>query len=288
MQVIKKIEEMKNYRQRAKSKGKSTGFVPTLGYLHQGHLSLIRKARRECDKVVVSIFVNPLQFGPKEDYECYPRDFSRDIELCQKEGVDVIFFPSPEEMYPQGYSTFIQIQGNLTRALEGKCRPEHFKGVTTVLLKLFHIVYPDLSFFGEKDYQQALIVKKMVEDLNLDTEIVLLPTVREEDGLALSSRNSYLTPEQRKAAPILYKSLIKAKEVIKEGEKDSGRIISLIKDLIAKEPLVKVDYVALVDPVTLGLVSQIKGDVLVVLAVKMGKVRLIDNMRIKGTYLCQD
>ncbi len=288
MQIIKKIEEMKNYRQRAKSKRKSIGFVPTLGYLHQGHLSLIEKARKECDEVVVSIFVNPLQFGPREDYEHYPRDLSRDVKICQKEGVDVIFVPSSEEMYPQEHSTFIQIQGNLTRVLEGKFRPEHFEGVTAVLIKLFNIVYPDLSFFGEKDYQQALIVKKMVKDLNLDTKIVLLPTVREKDGLALSSRNSYLTPEQRKAAPILYKSLIKAKKIIKEGEKDPERIISLIKDLIAKESLAKIDYVALVDPVTLGLISQIEGDVLVVLAVKIGKVRLIDNMRIKGTYLCQD
>jgi len=280
MQLIEKIEEMKNYRKRIKNKGKSIGFVPTLGYLHQGHISLIKRARENCDEVVVSIFVNPLQFGPKEDYQRYPRDLSRDAEICQKEGVDVIFAPSLKEMYPKGYSTFIDMQGNLIQVLEGKFRPGHFKGVTTVLIKLFNIVYPDLSFFGEKDYQQALIVKKMVKDLNLDTKIVLSPTVREKDGLALSSRNSYLTPKERKAASVLYRSLVKAKQAIEKGEKDPKRVICLMEDLISKEPLAKIDYIDLVDPLTLERISQIKGDVLVVLAVKIGKVRLIDNISI--------
>ena len=281
MQLIEKIEEMKNYRKRIKNKGKSIGFVPTLGYLHQGHISLIKRARENCDEVVVSIFVNPLQFGPKEDYQRYPRDLSRDAEICQKEGVDVIFAPSLKEMYPKGYSTFIDMQGNLIQVLEGKFRPGHFKGVTTVLIKLFNIVYPDLSFFGEKDYQQALIVKKMVKDLNLDTKIVLSPTVREKDGLALSSRNSYLTLKERKAAPVLYRSLVKAKQAIEKGEKDPERVICLMEDLISKEPLAKIDYIDLVDPLTLERISQIKGDVLAVLAVRIGKVRLIDNMRVK-------
>lgn len=281
MQLIEKIEEMKNYRKRIKNKGKSIGFVPTLGYLHQGHISLIKRARENCDEVVVSIFVNPLQFGPKEDYQRYPRDLSRDAEICQKEGVDVIFAPSLKEMYPKGYSTFIDMQGNLTQVLEGKFRPGHFKGVTTVLIKLFNIVYPDLSFFGEKDYQQALIVKKMVKDLNLDTKIVLSPTVREKDGLALSSRNSYLTLKERKAAPVLYRSLVKAKQAIEKGEEDPERVICLMEDLISKEPLAKIDYIDLVDPLTLERISQIKGDVLAVLAVRIGKVRLIDNMRVK-------
>jgi len=281
MQLIEKIEEMKNYRKRIKNKGKSIGFVPTLGYLHQGHISLIKRARENCDEVVVSIFVNPLQFGPKEDYQRYPRDLSRDAEICQKEGVDVIFAPSLKEMYPKGYSTFIDMQGNLIQVLEGKFRPGHFKGVTTVLIKLFNIVYPDLSFFGEKDYQQALIVKKMVKDLNLDTKIVLSPTVREKDGLALSSRNSYLTLKERKAAPVLYRSLVKAKQAIEKGEEDPERVICLMEDLISKEPLAKIDYIDLVDPLTLERISQIKGDVLAVLAVRIGKVRLIDNMRVK-------
>ncbi|MCD6317750.1 pantoate--beta-alanine ligase [Candidatus Aerophobetes bacterium] len=280
MQLIEKIEEMKNYRKRIKNKGKTIGFVPTLGYLHQGHISLIKRARENCDEVVVSIFVNPLQFGPKEDYQRYPRDLSRDAEICQKEGVDVIFAPSLKEMYPKGYSTFIDMQGNLIQVLEGKFRPGHFKGVTTVLIKLFNIVYPDLSFFGEKDYQQALIVKKMVKDLNLDTKIVLSPTVREKDGLALSSRNSYLTLKERKAASVLYRSLVKAKQAIEKGEKDPERVICLMEDLISKEPLAKIDYIDLVDPLTLERISQIKGDVLAVLAVRIGKVRLIDNMRV--------
>jgi len=280
MQLIEKIEEMKSYRKRIKNKGKSIGFVPTLGYLHEGHISLIKRARENCDEVVVSIFVNPLQFGPKEDYQRYPRNLSRDAGICQKEGVDVIFAPSPKEMYPKGYSTFIDMQGNLTQVLEGKFRPGHFKGVTTVLIKLFNIVSPDLSFFGEKDYQQALIVKKMVKDLNLDTKIVLSPTVREKDGLALSSRNSYFTPKEREAALVLYRSLVKAKQVIEKGEKNPERVISLMRDLISKEPLAKIDYIDLVDPLTFERVSQIKGDILAVLAVKIGKVRLIDNMSI--------
>ncbi len=180
MQLIKKIEKMKNYCKKVKDKGESIGFVPTLGYLHKGHLFLIKVAKETCDEVVVSIFVNPLQFGPGEDYERYPRDLSRDTEICQKEGVNAIFVPSLEEMYPQGYSTFIDMQGNLTQVLEGKLRPGHFRGVNTVLIKLFNIVHPNLSFFGEKDYQQALIVKKMVKDLNLDTKVVLSPQLGKE------------------------------------------------------------------------------------------------------------
>jgi len=281
MQLIKKIEKMKNYCKKVKDKGESIGFVPTLGYLHKGHLFLIKVAKETCDEVVVSIFVNPLQFGPGEDYERYPRDLSWDTEICQKEGVNAIFVPSLEEMYPQGYSTFIDMQGNLTQVLEGKLRPGHFRGVNTVLIKLFNIVHPNLSFFGEKDYQQALIVKKMVKDLNLDTKIVLLPTVREKDGLAVSSRNSYLTFKQRKAAAVLYKSLTKAKEMIEKGKEDPKEVIFLMRDLINKEPLAKIDYVALVDPLTFERVSQIKENVLIALAVRIGKVRLIDNIRIK-------
>lgn len=279
MRLIRKIDEMRKYVRERKNK-KLIGFVPTMGYLHEGHLSLIRKARRECDEVIVSIFVNPTQFGRGEDYHSYPRDLKRDIALSEKEKVDVIFAPSVEEMYPEGYSTFVQVEGRLSSVLEGASRPGHFRGVCTVLVKLFNIINPDISFFGEKDFQQALIVKKMVEDLNIDTRIVLLPTVREEDGLAMSSRNSYFNKEERKAAIILYRSLKKAKEWIDQGERNSFRIIQKMKDFIAKEPLARIDYIAIVDSKSLEEVEQVERGNLIALAVYIGKVRLIDNMRV--------
>ena len=279
MRLIRKIDEMRKYVRERKNK-KLIGFVPTMGYLHEGHLSLIRKARRECDEVIVSIFVNPTQFGRGEDYHSYPRDLKRDIALSEKEKVDVIFAPSVEEMYPEGYSTFVQVEGRLSSVLEGASRPGHFRGVCTVLVKLFNIINPDISFFGEKDFQQALIVKKMVEDLNIDTRIVLLPTVREEDGLAMSSRNSYFNEEERKAAIILYRSLKKAKEWIDQGERNSFRIIQKMKDFIAKEPLARIDYIAIVDSKSLEEVEQVERGNLIALAVYIGKVRLIDNMRV--------
>ncbi len=279
MRLIRKIDEMRKYVRERKNK-KLIGFVPTMGYLHEGHLSLIRKARRECDEVIVSIFVNPTQFGRGEDYHSYPRDLKRDIALSEKEKVDVIFAPSVEEMYPEGYSTFVQVEGRLSSVLEGASRPGHFRGVCTVLVKLFNIINPDISFFGEKDFQQALIVKKMVEDLNIDTRIVLLPTVREEDGLAMSSRNSYFNKEERKAAIILYRSLKKAKEWIDQGERNSSRIIQKMKDFIAKEPLARIDYIAIVDSKSLEEVEQVERGNLIALAVYIGKVRLIDNMRV--------
>jgi len=279
MRLIRKIDEMRKYVRERKNK-KLIGFVPTMGYLHEGHLSLIRKARRECDEVIVSIFVNPTQFGRGEDYHSYPRDLKRDIALSEKEKVDVIFAPSVEEMYPEGYSTFVQVEGRLSSVLEGASRPGHFRGVCTVLVKLFNIISPDISFFGEKDFQQALIVKKMVEDLNIDTRIVLLPTVREEDGLAMSSRNSYFNKEERKAAIILYRSLKKAKEWIDQGERNSFRIIQKMKDFIAKEPLARIDYIAIVDSKSLEEVEQVERGNLIALAVYIGKVRLIDNMRV--------
>jgi len=279
MRLIRKIDEMRKYVRERKNK-KLIGFVPTMGYLHEGHLSLIRKARRECDEVIVSIFVNPTQFGRGEDYHSYPRDLKRDIALSEKEKVDVIFAPSVEEMYPEGYSTFVQVEGRLSSVLEGASRPGHFRGVCTVLVKLFNIISPDISFFGEKDFQQALIVKKMVEDLNIDTRIVLLPTVREEDGLAMSSRNSYFNEEERKAAIILYRSLKKAKEWIDQGERSSSRIIQKMKDFIAKEPLARIDYIAIVDSKSLEEVEQVERGNLIALAVYIGKVRLIDNMRV--------
>jgi len=280
VELIKDIDRMRTYIERIE-KGKIIGFVPTMGGFHEGHLSLIRKGREDSDVLVVSIFVNPTQFGPKEDFEGYPRDLEQDIKLAEAEGADVIFVPSVKEIYPDGYSTFVEVEGYLTSTLEGDSRPGHFRGVTTILTKLFNLVSPDRSYFGEKDYQQHLVVKKLVRELNLNMEIVTLPTMREEDGLALSSRNSYLTPVERKAATILYRSLLRAKENTLQGIRDAKAIISDIKDLIRGEPLTQIDYVAIVDPATLKTIEKIEKEVVVLLAVKIGGARLIDNMRIK-------
>ncbi len=279
MQVIKHLSEMRSYINRIK-KEKSIGFVPTMGYLHQGHLSLIKRARQDCDEVVVSIFVNPTQFSAGEDYHSYPRDLSRDIKLCKQEGVDVVFAPSREEMYPQDYSTFVKVEGELSSTLEASSRPGHFQGVCTILTKLFNIISPDFSYFGQKDYQQVLVVKRLVRDLNFNTRIVVLPTVREKDGLAVSSRNSYLNKEERCAATILHESLEKAKQLIKEGKRDPALVESKMKDLIKAEPLAEIDYAAVVDPETLRKVERIRKEVLVAVAVKIGEIRLIDNAKI--------
>jgi len=281
MELIREINKMKDYIKRRKGK-KIIGLVPTMGYLHEGHLCLIRRAKKECDEVVVSIFVNPTQFGPAEDYRTYPRDLERDKKLSYKEGVDVIFSPSVEEIYPQNFSTFVNVEGRLSSILEAASRPSHFKGVATVVTKLFNITSPDYAYFGEKDYQQALIVKKMVEDLNMDVKIVTLPTVREKDGLAVSSRNSYFNEREREAAAILYSSLKKAREWILGGEKDSSQIILKMEKLIEKEPLAKIDYIAIISPDNMEEVRNIEGEVLIALAVNIGKVRLIDNMRVRG------
>ncbi len=279
MRLIKEISQMKDYRKKIKAP-QTVGFVPTMGAFHEGHLSLIRKARQQCDKVVVSIFVNPIQFGKGDDYQRYPHNLSEDISLSEKEGVNVVFAPSLEEMYPQDYSTFVQVGGSLSSTLEGASRSGHFKGVATVLIKLFNIIKPDFSYFGEKDYQQVLVVERVIEELNLDSQIVALPTVREKDGLALSSRNFYLNKEERKAAAILYEALGKAKLWIEEGERNPFIIVSKIKDSIKKEPLAGIDYVAVVNPETLEKVEDIEREVLITLAVRIGETRLIDNMRI--------
>jgi len=280
MKEITKIKEMKTVVKELKSKGKTIGFVPTLGYLHEGHLSLVRSSVQRTDTTVVSIFVNPTQFGPKEDFKDYPRDIKKDIKILKREGVDYLFLPDTEEMYPQGYKTYAEVQ-DLEEKLCGLYRPGHFKGVCTVVLKLFNIVNPDSAFFGQKDAQQAIILKKMVEDLNLEVKIEVLPLVRDEDGLALSSRNEYLNSEERQAALALPRSLQEAKKMIKEGERRAAVIIEKMKEIIGKEPLAKIDYVEIVDLDELDPVEEIEKEALVALAVFVGKTRLIDNMIIE-------
>jgi len=279
VELIKDIQTMRSYIKRIQE-GKIVGFVPTMGHLHEGHLSLIRKGRKESDVLVVSIFVNPTQFEPGGDFKSYPRNLEWDMKLAEAEGVDVIFAPSVEEMYPGGYSTFVEVEGHLTSILEGESRPGHFRGVTTILAKLFNIVSPDRTYFGEKDYQQALVVRKLVRDLNLNIEIVPLPTVREQDGLALSSRNSYLTPAEKKAATVLYQSLLTAKKDIARGIRDATVISSHMEDLIRGQPLARIDYVAVIDPETLRRVERVEKEVLVAVAAKIGQTRLIDNLKI--------
>jgi pantoate--beta-alanine ligase len=268
---------MSTFVKMMKKEGKSIGFVPTMGYLHDGHMSLVKTAKKHTDIVVLSIFVNPLQFGSGEDYEKYPRDFKRDEELARGAGVDVIFYPSVKEMYPNGYATAVNVE-RLTDTLCGASRPGHFKGVTTVVAKLFGIVKPDIAYFGQKDAQQAIIIKKMVEDLNMGIEIKVMPVVREKDGLAMSSRNAYLSDEERKEAVVLYQSLKKAEELIRQGEKDPKKIIKTMEGMIKSRPALKTDYISIVDMKELKPVDAISGEVLVALAVFAGKTRLIDNI----------
>lgn len=273
MRVINSIEEIK----KIKKDNISIGFVPTMGYLHEGHISLIKKAKEENDIVITSIFVNPTQFGPNEDFEKYPRDESRDLQKCEENGCDIVFLPQVDEMYPDSFLTFVQVE-ELGKGLCGKSRPTHFRGVTTVLTKLFNIVKPNRAYFGQKDAQQLVIIKKMVEDLNMDVEIIGCPIVREADGLAISSRNTYLSPEERNDALFLNKSLKLAKNLIENGEKN----ISIIKNEMEKAILSgnnnAIDYIEFVDTKTLNPVSEIKDNVLIAIAVKVGKTRLIDNI----------
>lgn len=280
MEVIRSISEMKKRVRAFKAEGKIIGFVPTMGYLHEGHLSLVRLARKKGDIVVVSIFVNPLQFGPQEDYHIYPRDLERDLKLLEREKVDVVFVPEEEEMYPPGFQTYVEVE-KLTKGLCGAFRSGHFRGVCTVVLKLFNIVQPDFAVFGEKDYQQLKVIERMVKDLNLDVEIIPHPTIRESDGLAMSSRNTYLNEEERRSAISLYQSLKMAERLIFDGERAPERLKSLIKEYIEKFPHTRVQYVEIVDPETLEEVKEIKGPVLIALAVFVGKTRLIDNRLIK-------
>lgn len=276
MRVVEKIKDVRATVKEWKAKGLKVGFVPTMGYLHEGHESLIKKASEENDRVVVSIFVNPIQFGPKEDLSTYPRDLDRDSKVCKSAGADIIFHPENEEMYFKDFSTFVDMNG-LTAELCGKSRPTHFRGVCTVVTKLFNIVAPDRAYFGEKDAQQLAVIKRMVRDLNIDVEIIGCPIVREKDGLAKSSRNTYLSVEERNAATILNKSLTVAKEKIKAGERNSAAIIKLIEETINSEKLAKIDYIEVVDSLSMEKVERIEKAVLVAIAVFIGKTRLIDN-----------
>jgi len=255
----------------------SVGFVPTMGYLHEGHLSLVKRAKAENETVVVSIFVNPTQFGPEEDFARYPRDFGRDTALLEGEGVDLIFAPSAEDMYPEGSDGWVEV-GKITERLEGAIRPGHFKGVTTVVAKLFNIVQPHRAYFGQKDAQQAIVIKKMVRDLNMNLEIIVASTVREADGLAMSSRNIYLKPEERKAALVLWKSLNMAQQLCSRGERNANSLRQEMISLIDKEPLARIDYVSIADPETLEELGEANAPALVSLAVHIGKTRLIDNL----------
>ncbi len=279
MEIVSTVAEVREHVKTWKKQNKSVGLVPTMGYLHEGHGSLITKAREQNDKVVVSIFVNPMQFGPKEDLESYPRDLDKDAAFCEKLGADLIFHPEPEEMYHKGFSSFVDMTV-LTEELCGLSRPVHFRGVCTVVNKLFNIVMPDRAYFGEKDAQQLAVIRHMVDDLNMDIEIVGCPIIREKDGLAKSSRNTYLSKEERQAALILSKSVKLAKEMMENGEKDCSKIIFAMKELIETEPLARIDYVKIVDQLTMQQVQMIDRPVLCAIAVYIGKTRLIDNVHV--------
>ncbi len=276
MQIIKTIEELRPIIKGWRKEGLRVGLVPTMGYLHEGHKSLIVKAVSENDRVVVSDFVNPTQFGVNEDLASYPRDMERDAAVCEEAGADLIFHPQPEEMYFADNCTFVNMD-KLTKGLCGKTRPTHFRGVCTVVSKLFHIVTPDRAYFGQKDAQQLAVIRRMVRDLNFDIEIVGCPIVREKDGLAMSSRNTYLSGEERKAALILHKSLLLGKQMMEQGERDAAKVKTAIIQNMETEPLAKVDYVEIVHPDSLEDIDIIEGESLIATAVYIGKTRLIDN-----------
>jgi len=277
MKIVRSISEMQELANQFRQQNKIIGFVPTMGYLHEGHLSLIRLARPKCDVLVVSIFVNPTQFGPNEDFQKYPRDFHHDEILCKQEQVDVVFYPTTDEMYPPPYLTYVTVE-KLTETMCGLSRPGHFRGVTTVVSKLFNIVKPHIAVFGQKDYQQALVIKQMVRDLNFDVRIEVAPIVREPDGLAMSSRNKYLSPEERKRALSLYHSLQLAQRLIAGGEKRVPAIREQMEKLILEEGQGEIDYIAIADAETLEPREVVEGKTVIALAVKIGSTRLIDNV----------
>lgn len=277
MVTIEKIKVLKEMIHTAKKAGKTVGFVPTMGYFHEGHLSLMRRAKAENDLVVVSLFVNPTQFGPKEDYQSYPRDLARDQSMAAEAGADLLFVPQVEEMYPKDFQSFVEVTG-VSQGLCGASRPQHFRGVATVVMKLFNIVEPDRAYFGEKDAQQLRVIKRMVADLNLNLEVIGCPIVREHDGLAMSSRNVYLNPGERQAALVLYQALMKGKELIEGGERSVSKVRKELEDLIKKEQQANLDYLEIRESQNLTPVDTLSGEIIIALAVKIGKTRLIDNM----------
>jgi pantoate--beta-alanine ligase len=283
MEIISRIPRMKSLGRELRADGRRIGFVPTMGSLHEGHLSLMSRARDMCDTVIASVFVNPAQFGPSEDFARYPRDLARDAELAFTRGVDFIFAPAAEDMYPEGFAAFVAVEG-LSEKLEGASRPGHFRGVTTVVNKLFNIVHPNFAFFGRKDAQQVIVIKRMVHDLSMDVEIVVGPTVREEDGLALSSRNLYLSREERKAATVLRRALERCLTLYNSGERDSARLMASMRPVIDAEPLAGIDYIAFTDCDRLDPVETVAGPAptLVSLAVFIGRTRLIDKIVLNG------
>ncbi len=276
---ITKPDRMQEIVVKEKKSGKRIGVVPTMGYLHEGHAALLREARRENDIVILTIFINPAQFGPNEDFERYPRDIQHDRQIALHENVDFIFHPSTDDMYPEGYSTYADVEG-ITQPLEGEWRPGHFRGVTTIVMKLFQITMPDNAYFGQKDVQQLMVIRKMVRDLHLPVNIRHIPTVREKDGLAMSSRNAYLSPEERKDASILYASLLEAQEQIQRGERSREKLVNRIKENINKIGNVSIDYAEIVDPETFQSVQhlEIAREYCIALAVRIGRTRLIDNV----------
>ena len=280
MEIITEITEIRNKLKQERQQQKTIGFVPTMGFLHQGHLALIRQAVADNDLTVVSIFVNPTQFAPEEDFEEYPRDLERDARLAEKEGVDYIFSPAVEEMYCPAHNSFVEVE-ELTDKLCGRTRRGHFRGVTTVVTKLFNIIKPHAAYFGQKDYQQLVVIKRMVRDLNFPVKIKSVPIVREEDGLALSSRNKYLSEEGRKTAAVLYKALQKARKMICDGERDSNKVIKKVRKLIGNRELTEIEYINIVDPETLQDIEQIDSDVVIALAVYVKETRLIDNIIVR-------
>jgi pantoate--beta-alanine ligase len=282
MQIVRPPEEMQRYSRDVRRAGKRLGFVPTMGALHEGHLSLVKMARAQSDVVAASIFVNPLQFGPNEDFGKYPRTFERDCEVLRAEGVAVLFAPSVEDMYPAGATTTVEV-ANISDRLDGRSRPGHFKGVTTVVAKLFHIVQPDFAFFGQKDAAQVAILRRMVRDLNFEVEIVVGPIVREPDGLAMSSRNAYLDPLQRQQALVLQRALERVRSLAEHGERDASALVAAGKQMIAEEPAAKLDYLEIVNPDTLEPIADLSRGALVAVSVWFGSTRLIDNLLLGGS-----
>lgn len=286
MKILRTVKEIQAYTKAVKAEGKMIGLVPTMGALHAGHLSLVRAARETTDIVIVSVFVNPTQFGPGEDYEAYPRDFAADGDKLAAAGADAVFHPAPAEMYPEGYATYVNVEGALTEKLCGARRPGHFRGVATVVTKLLHLSRADKAFFGQKDAQQVVVVRRVVADLNLSTEVVMVPIVREGDGLALSSRNRYLSAKERGAALVLSRSLRKAEAAFAGGEKDAAALKALVTATLMKEPLAVIDYVELYSFPALRPVERLEKPALLAIAVKIGQTRLIDNVILGGIKEC--